>query len=105
MEGSSGAQGAVAALPLWVLPDDAPLRAHIEETERWGERFWATSERWQRVLDAPRSTAARRRLNAALVATRASWPAWGPFAPGGPLVRSAVLPERADLLARPALAR
>ena len=39
VEGSSGAQGAVAALPLWVLPDDAPLRAHIEETERWGERF------------------------------------------------------------------
>jgi hypothetical protein len=25
VEGSSGAQGAVAALPLWVLPADAPL--------------------------------------------------------------------------------
>jgi hypothetical protein len=104
VEGSSGAQGAVAALPLWVLPADAPLRAHVAATERWGERFWATSERWQRVLDAPRSPSARRRLAESLDATRRDWPAWGPFAPGGPLDPSAVLPAHAvplDPLALP----
>jgi hypothetical protein len=85
VDGSSGDQGALAALPLWVLPPTSPLRAHAPEVEAWGRLVFATSERWQRVHDDPSNMDARTALWHALARLHVGWPTWGPFREGEPL--------------------
>lgn len=82
VRGASGAQGAVVALPLWVLPPEADAAAHADTVEAWGRRYWEVSERWQRVLDAPNDAASRDALREAIDALEAAWPTWTPFTHG-----------------------
>jgi hypothetical protein len=90
VHGASGAQGAIVALPLWVLPPEAAAARHTESVEAWGRRYWEVSERWQRVLDAPGATAPRDALRDAIDALEAAWPTWTPFAHGA-LARAQIL--------------
>jgi hypothetical protein len=84
IDGISGEQGRLYALPLWLTTDrSADHEARLGAVERWGFEFGRTWQLRREMIEAPGEPRWAEELAQAERRALAAWPGFPPFTAGG----------------------